>query len=76
VIGKHRDDLIVRAVSNVPCIEQDRARAERTRARCRRGLDSRARAARRRRQARRRLETLLVGGFFLAYLVAVLGQLL
>ena len=73
---EHQDDLILRAVSKVARIEQDEARAERTRARCRRELQARMRAARRHQPTRRRLEPLLIAGFSLVYLTALLGNLL
>jgi hypothetical protein len=48
VTTEHLDDLLLRAVSQVARIEEDHARAERTRARCRQKLQSRMQAARRR----------------------------
>jgi hypothetical protein len=72
----HQDDLILRAVSQIAHIEQDEVRAQRTRVRCRRELQWRARVARRRESARSRREPLLIAGFSLAYLTALLGNLL
>jgi len=70
------DDLLLRAVSQLPRIQQDDARAERTRARCHRKLQLRLQAARRRESTRRRLELVLIAGFSLVYLTALLENVL